>query len=768
MRIKQLLAGGLAALAAGATLDLGVGALTLGDFVQVTGNTMTSPYLVIGANAAAEDTLAAADVGVALAGHATKDATIPGTSSVSATGGVIVTSDLNKSYIGKNLDYVMSTMTFVDLPDTLQTLTFTDLNATTITYSQRIDLGAVAPQYSKPSGETEPALHIPLTTSTSPFNMTLNFIGGLDSSAVDTSYKVTMFGKEFTFGPTHLNHTLELYSTTGASTVVLSGVTSEEEVDVSGTSHTFKIVGWGQETSPQGIYLTINGQAPSPAEWREGSTYTIPGTTTKVYVNDVSIMSLGAQEKTVSVQLFVGTDKIKMENSGNKISMNDQTVDSKVFFDSTVQPKINGLTFQIFPSEDTVLREGIDFVDPIFGAITMALKGMTPDLTAADRDLIKLTSSSTQMKLTFTNKDGNTYTEIPVMYSNSSGYFRMRDSTYRVYTQECNGSINDNQIAKGDYFVVTSGDYSYMLKYDNYNIDASDPTKNYVTLTDLSTSTQYKVYLDSGDKNLRIGSLQFFVRWSTGGSSGKKLCVKLDGPSTTFTKGSVNIKTQSGQIIALAQTDAEEINITETPLYTVTDANDPTAAQLNVTVSYSASGGVTFTPVPSMEQLGSDYEWKDITDYGTYVYSSGDSNGKKTVSYYIPGNRPAPVNIAVGSAPVIGTSASAGGTIQEAVQIKNSISKMEGEVVTATLDRDLVLIGGPCANSLVAELLNMSSTSPACSTEFVALYPNEGVIKIVEDAFVAGKKALIVAGVDRAATRTLAESVMQGTVDYAN
>src|SRR4030042_902684 len=72
MEIKRVIAGGLATLAAGATIALGAGAATLGDFVTVSGNTMTSPYIVIGGNAKAEDTLAAADIGVALAGQATE------------------------------------------------------------------------------------------------------------------------------------------------------------------------------------------------------------------------------------------------------------------------------------------------------------------------------------------------------------------------------------------------------------------------------------------------------------------------------------------------------------------------------------------------------------------------------------------------------------------------------------------------------------------------------------------------------------------------
>ena len=61
----------------------------------------------------------------------------------------------------------------------------------------------------------------------------------------------------------------------------------------------------------------------------------------------------------------------------------------------------------------------------------------------------------------------------------------------------------------------------------------------------------------------------------------------------------------------------------------------------------------------------------------------------------------------------------------------------------------------------------MSSSSQTCASDFTAEYPTEGVIKVVEDAFSSGHKALIVAGVNRANTRDLAVKVMQGTLDYS-
>jgi hypothetical protein len=399
--------------------------------------------------------------------------------------------------------------------------------------------------------------------------------------------------------------------------------------------------------------------------------------------------------------------------------------------------------------------------------VKLALKDMTPGMTSSARDLLKITSGSNQVRMTFTNKDGNEYTEIPVAYANSTAIYRLKDASYKFLTQECDAAKTLRSLQKGDYFIVTSGDYSYVLKYDN-NYLGTDSTKDYVTLKDMSTNTLYKVYIGTTDNYMRVGSLSFLVEWDSGTRTGKKICVDLDG-SATFANTSVNLKTQSGQVVTIPQSVPNAINVTETPLYTVSDSNDPSGAQIDITAAYSTSGGMTYTATNAvtLEQHGSEYEWSDVTTYGTYVHATGDTNGKKTVELFVPGQRPGFVNIAIGTDPVIASVATAAGTVKEAVPIKNSISKMESEISTASLDRDLILVGGPCANGLVATLLDMSASKPQCVSDFTALYPTEGVIKIVSNAFSSGQKALVVAGVDRTATRNLAEKVMQGTLSYS-
>lgn len=148
--------------------------------------------------------------------------------------------------------------------------------------------------------------------------------------------------------------------------------------------------------------------------------------------------------------------------------------------------------------------------------------------------------------------------------------------------------------------------------------------------------------------------------------------------------------------------------------------------------------------------------------YGTAIGYDTDGQGLVTILY--PDDQ-ATAMVAIGSNPTFSTSGT-GGTYNAAVLLKNPVAKFDTEMNTAAINSDLILIGGPCANTLVATLLAAESTT--CTSDangFITKYPN-GVIKEVENAFSSGKKALIVAGTNGAGTRALAARVMQGTLAY--
>jgi len=756
MKIKRLAIGTLAAVAAGATLIIGGLAATtfdkgMGQFVTVSGGTLTSPVIVVGAGVDTTDVIGAADVAASLvSNYAVAVKTIPSTgAAASVSNGVLIDSSLNKTYMGKQLGLVKSTLTETDLPDLLKTYTFTDKNSTTSTYTQKIVLnpaGAAVAAFAIPSGDTVPYLNVPVTTSTTPYNLTITFIGGLDPTAVDTTYSLKLFGKDYTFGNTHTNVSMELYSSAGAQVLDLSGAGDEKTVTVGTTSFKIKLNGWNSDGTI--AYLSVNDVAYT---WNEGSTNTVNDV--KFYIQTVDVIYTGAQTASGMVKLFVGTDKLTLTQD-SQIQKNDVTKNSIVHFSSTAANKINSLTFQVFPDDDIYISDGTPMVDPVFGSFKTVLKDMKPAMTDSSRDLVKITSDSSNVKLSFKNKDGMQYNNLPVVYANSTGYYSQINNANYFRTKECGNSTGaNNTISKGDYFVVSSGDYSYVLKYTNYNYDSSDDSKIYVTLTDLATNGNYKVYAATSGETLTVGSLSFPVTWIS--DSAKTICISLNGDAS-YNEALVNVTT-SGR--AKVQLNAQNATIYENPLYTV--GNDPTGSNFAVYSSYSSTAGVRFSTSPSATQVGTANEWKYVTSYGSYVDLTGDTNGVNAVNFYNPGERPAPVNIAMGTNPLVSLSGGvAGGTYNEAVPVTNPIAKFPSEVTqTASLDKDIILVGGPCANSIVKTLLNTAwNTTDSCNywlADATLKNNGNGLIKVIEGVFGSGQKALIVAGTSAADTRAI-------------
>ncbi len=96
-------------------------------------------------------------------------------------------------------------------------------------------------------------------------------------------------------------------------------------------------------------------------------------------------------------------------------------------------------------------------------------------------------------------------------------------------------------------------------------------------------------------------------------------------------------------------------------------------------------------------------------------------------------------------------------TYKEYVPITSAVAKLDSEVTATEKAKNLVLVGGPCANTLVADLAAAGKFPYTCAT-----WPgkNVGLIKAVDDAFTTGKVALVVAGT-RAEDTRLASSVLQ-------
>jgi len=157
-------------------------------------------------------------------------------------------------------------------------------------------------------------------------------------------------------------------------------------------------------------------------------------------------------------------------------------------------------------------------------------------------------------------------------------------------------------------------------------------------------------------------------------------------------------------------------------------------------------------------------EFTIVADYGTEIVDIKANADSDKVVLKVPAEQQKGL-VYVGK---LGSTVSTGGTYKEAVTITSPVAKLASEVNTATLDKDLILVGGPCANPLVQQLVDDGKLDEtytcAGGTPGEAWKPNTAYIIVVDDAF-NGHRAMVVAGTMGTDTR-VACSALQNYDTY--
>jgi hypothetical protein len=508
--------------------------------------------------------------------------------------------------------------------------------------------------------------------------------------------------------------------------------------------------------------LYVNGAPTSPYGWQEGSTYTVSGV--KIYVSDVSVVRTGAQAEYGTVTLFVGTDKILMQH-GENLEKNDEQLPNVIVSFSTSgsgeDTKVNSIDITVAPDIETYMKDGETFTDPVFGSFKFSLNGLTPGLKSATRDLIKVEKSGTnKVKLTFTNKEGTTYSFNIFYYNTSASSWDMSyDGSHSIVAKSENTAVS-----LGDYVILSDPDTKATYVYRLSTHYTGGPNK-YATFTDITTGSSIKVY--ESDPYIRLGENSFKVQ-----GIGSTIKVDLNGDGNVNASQGVDIYTKTGAVLNVTATSNDKVKITETPIYSL--SGEPTGTSITVTASYS-SNDVSFSLSGiTTNQFGSENRYGGVTEYGTYVEHDTDAD---TIKIYYPGNRPAYALVAVGPNPVWSTTEATPGTsaitYKKSVPVTVPLAVLDSEVTRAHREeKHLILVGGPCVNSLVAELatagkLTYEGSPLTCNAWNARTDAGDvfGLLRLVENAFATGKVALVVAG-SRAEQTRWATSILQNFDQY--
>jgi hypothetical protein len=179
------------------------------------------------------------------------------------------------------------------------------------------------------------------------------------------------------------------------------------------------------------------------------------------------------------------------------------------------------------------------------------------------------------------------------------------------------------------------------------------------------------------------------------------------------------------------------------------------ATELNVTY-----GGKTYSK--------GDVDYDITTPYGLVVVNPKTNGKDDKVVVKIPAEQQK-AYVYVGK---LKGETTAGGTYHDVVKLSLPVARLASEVKPLIdqnkLDANLVLVGGPCANSIVQALVEAGnldkSFTCAGGTPGSAWTPETAYIKVIENAFASGKIALVVAGTNPADTR-LATTLLAQQVD---
>ena len=207
------------------------------------------------------------------------------------------------------------------------------------------------------------------------------------------------------------------------------------------------------------------------------------------------------------------------------------------------------------------------------------------------------------------------------------------------------------------------------------------------------------------------------------------------------------------------------------------DAGDQNSVMVQASSTLSSgnyqadAGAPQFTAAEySASKSGSNVdEYVDI--YG--VYARRDTSGQDKVWAYYPDDQVvASVFVLAKDATVTSAGGSSATKVKEAVPVKTAVAALDKDVgQTEKNTRSMILVGGPCVNKLVAEVLNASDVYgkfPQCIQKFESMDYTAGTAMVKYSANPWGtlKAALIVAGHDAADTRA-ATSVLMKYDDYS-
>ncbi len=517
MDIRKVLAGGLAAITAGATIALGAAAITsMGDYVTTIDGTLSSPIIVIGdtvpaaglsqaeAIARTKDVLGAADIAAAVAGYATTTVATGAGAAVAVSGGADVSKTGTKLYLGDNINSVRTKLRKADLPTILASGSLT-VAGTTYTYDQYINIGSSTIAFGNSDESIDPVLYVDVGTSAdSPvYTTTVRFDKALNvSNSKVQGKKLTLFTKDYTIGSGSDNNTLLLYGYGVTETLTLG---SPVTITIGEIEYTVEATWIGSDQ----LLLKVNGVTSDTLAATDSDV--ISGL--NIYVKSILASTVAGIDSMAIVSL--GAEKLVLEDT-KKVKVGEALtpIDGTTVAITGAGGAITKLEIKVAAEDTTAdyIGAGSAFTDPVFESFKVAFNGLTPAFDAATRETISLgTSGNDAATIKFTDYRGNEKQLIfAVDNDTETGIVTpiLADGSKRVYHV-----IEGEAVKENEYVLVSKGDDSGIFQLTDID-DVGESTAK-IELTDVMSGVVKTINLqDDGYTSATgadIGGVDCFV-----------------------------------------------------------------------------------------------------------------------------------------------------------------------------------------------------------------------------------------------------------------
>ena len=413
-------------------------------------------------------------------------------------------------------------------------------------------------------------------------------------------------------------------------------------------------------------------------------------------------------------------------------------------------------------------------------------KGLTEEET---KDIKLSQSSVKRYHLHLFDGDKNKV-ELPIAYAESSYNVSMGEESQGVSNSRANkkrliitegtaggDTTNSNEgdsVYKDDYFVVTSGTASdgsaksYLLQYKGADKQTKTSPKIKFKNTGSGETLEYSVSgVSAGTTGtiatIKLGGYSFIVQNASSVESDDfQLDVDLDGGGSVGSN-TVNFIDVNGAQFAFAfnltgaanastSRGDEWVQITQTtPNGDDYDNVVPSTLNFNITVTTDPEVRTSFSGLTLKTPDGKSEIAYGYTSMGTFVTQKSPSSDPQEYVLNYPEKQRLPQVYFTAQGATSKTSTAKGEMV--AVTVVDA-TKLDSEVADVKA-QNLIVVGGPCVNSVAAELLGNPTN---CAEGFA---PGKARIKLVENA---GKVAMLVAGYSGADTR-LAGKVLAHKAD---